>query len=218
MQARLLDLQELKVLAHELGHAFKEMLQEDADAFVKERPLDFDETFALLNEHILRQPEFLMSLSKHKDKNSPLTLAHASNLGFDLLDLLHPNSLFVAAAVDYAVHTLDAATATTDTLERTIKAAIEAAYSGALVCYVLAEARALRILQQLEKQHLQKQHKGNRGKNSTRSNKGMAAADLTPVRFSLFPLHPKQAMKPLMADIDATAATLVNAYCEPKRI
>ncbi|CDJ51241.1 hypothetical protein, conserved [Eimeria brunetti] len=38
----------LKVLAHELGHAFKELLQEKPTYFGKDRPLDFDETFALL--------------------------------------------------------------------------------------------------------------------------------------------------------------------------
>ncbi|CDJ57341.1 hypothetical protein, conserved [Eimeria maxima] len=40
----------LKVLAHELGHAFKELLQETPVHFTKERPLDFDETFAVLAE------------------------------------------------------------------------------------------------------------------------------------------------------------------------
>ncbi|KAL8453310.1 hypothetical protein Emed_000944 [Eimeria media] len=41
----------LKIIAHELGHAFKEMLQHNQqEKPVTERPLDFDETFALINE------------------------------------------------------------------------------------------------------------------------------------------------------------------------
>ncbi|XP_026193507.1 uncharacterized protein LOC34617664 [Cyclospora cayetanensis] len=204
MQARLLDVQELKVLVHELGHAFKEMLQEDPKAFVAERLLDFDESFALVHEQLLRRPQFLMALSKHRETGAPLTFSQAAGLGLDLVDLLHPNGALVTAAVDFAIHSLDASKATTQSLEESIRAAIEESYSGALVCYILAEMRALRILQQLEK--------------GPPSRVGPALPDLRAVKRDLLPLHPRGPLPPLMGTSGGAAAgaSLVALYSAPK--
>ncbi|OEH79098.1 hypothetical protein cyc_00488 [Cyclospora cayetanensis] len=207
MQARLLDVQE--------------------KAFVAERLLDFDESFALVHEQLLRRPQFLMALSKHRETGAPLTFSQAAGLGLDLVDLLHPNGALVTAAVDFAIHSLDASKATTQSLEESIRAAIEdvapyrvddsfpifsldylrnieGSYSGALVCYILAEMRALRILQQLEK--------------GPPSRVGPALPDLRAVKRDLLPLHPRGPLPPLMGTSGGAAAgaSLVALYSAPK--
>ncbi|KAL8272160.1 hypothetical protein Esti_003929 [Eimeria stiedai] len=232
-QARLLDLQELTIIAHELGHAFKEMLQHNQEKLVTERPLDFDETFALINERILRRPEVLQKISKHKDTGRPLTATQAKSLGVDLVDLLHPNGPLVSAAIDFCIHTLDSFKASLETLETTIRQAvenvapytlddsfplfsldylrnIEGSYSGCLCCYVLAELRALRVLSQLEEASQNKQGAPLKG--------APLPVDLRKLKSNLLPLHPTQRLPPLVGTAGGRAAVeaLVRCYTKPK--
>ncbi|KAL8434501.1 hypothetical protein Efla_000017 [Eimeria flavescens] len=229
-QARLLDLQELKIMAHELGHAFKEMLQERQDEPVEERPLDFDETFALMHEHLLRRPELLRSLSRRRETDRQLSLSEAKSLSVDLVDLLHPNSPLISAAIDFALHSADAFSLSPQGLERLIRQAvedvapyrlgesfplfsldylrsIEGMYSGALVCYVLAELRALRVLSRLEKAK-EIQHPS-----------GAPLPDLRSLKKNLLSVHPKEPLSSLLGNAATEAAVegLVRVYTRPKK-
>lgn len=77
-------------------------------------------------------------------------------------------------------------------------------YSGALVCYILAEMRALRVLEQIERAH------------PTRP--GAPLPDLRVMKRDLLPLSPKDRLPPLIGTASGSAAiqSLVAAYTKPK--